>query len=292
MKREEGFSLVQVLISIALAGGLSLLLMRQGELQKNITKGSEAQTELISHMELIKLHLSKKEVCEAAFKGTPVPSGNPAVTEVLGSKGVTLLRTTGVKKEAIGISSYAPSSIKLSDFDDDLKIATLSIDYERVGDFFGSKTLTKKVLIRYKGAGTIESCSASLTEQGSFKDHCLELEGFEWNESIEKCQKKDLKFHVSMHTAAGNETKTIPGEHDFCTLTTSGGEDNYKDSTHRMCTVYPNRGVYRKWTLKSELNEGRTNYCNAVCFSFKEPTSTSTKSIYYDPSMNIWDAAP
>lgn len=292
MKQERGFSLVQVLISMALASGLGLVLMRQGELQKDITKGAEAHTQLTTHYELLKLHLSNKEVCENAFRNTPIPSGNPAIEEVLGSGSTVLLKATTGNKKAIGLTSYSPTSIKLIDFDDTLKVAVLSVDYEKNGDFYGAKNLNKKVRIRYQGTSVINTCTAAILELAGLKDSCEQMEGFEWDETQEKCRKKDMKLHISMHNASGNETKTLPGLHDFCTLATASGEDGYKDSTHRTCTVYPVRPNYRRWVLKSELNEGRSNYCNALCFSFKEPTSTTSKSIYYDSTMSVWDAAP
>lgn len=290
--RQSGFSLVQVLISMALASGLGLVLMRQAELQGNITKGANAQTQLVTHTELLKLHLSRKDVCEAAFNGAPIPAGLPNIDQVLGVNGKVLLNKVAGSQEAIGLTTYSPTSMSLEEFDEDLKIAILKIEYEKNGDFFGAKHLVKNLRVRYQGTTNITSCTASILELSGLRDSCQQMEGFEWDEANEKCTKKDMKLHISMHSVTNNQQITIPGSHDFCTLTTSGGEDGYKDSTHRMCTVYPVRPTYRKWVLKSELHEGRNNYCNAICFSFKEPTSTATKSIYYDPTMNVWDAAP
>jgi prepilin-type N-terminal cleavage/methylation domain-containing protein len=85
MSGEKGFSLLEVLVAVAVMGGLSLVMLQMNQNQLKQQKTVELKGEISDIMTVIRHTLNNEEACNATFKGTNFDDKN-LVDEIRSTK--------------------------------------------------------------------------------------------------------------------------------------------------------------------------------------------------------------
>ncbi|MBC98309.1 MAG: hypothetical protein CME63_11200 [Halobacteriovoraceae bacterium] len=164
-RREEGFSLVQVVIAAGLMGVLSLFMLKMQENQQMNQNKISMDGEINTFMQKLNGFLSRADYCEKNLVGKSVVSEEPfEIDQFLAPNGRVLFE----KGELYGNRFFSLESIKDSEFfydSEDKKTGnlTLMVTLKKNKKSFGADLIKKKIdlMVYLDDAGKISACNSN-----------------------------------------------------------------------------------------------------------------------------------
>ncbi|WP_127716537.1 hypothetical protein [Halobacteriovorax sp. HLS] len=143
--KEDGFSIVQVMIAAGMMGIVSLGMMKMMENQRKSTKSMKTSMEVDSFYNEAKTYFSKDGYCSKNFEGEVLKSGDKfEIMELIKPNGKTLYKVG----EIYGNRTFKISKIDIIDFEketDTSGIMKLQFSLTKMGDSYGAKSY-KRIL--------------------------------------------------------------------------------------------------------------------------------------------------
>lgn len=133
LNNQSGFSLIQVMVSAALMGILSLGFMQMNQSQIKNQKGLESAVEVNSLHSTITRSLISDSVCDTTFAAKSIASGTNIPT-IIGGSGVELFKADGSKVYGGTVAINSINIERVSDLGDvsqPQREVTLKIEYEK-----------------------------------------------------------------------------------------------------------------------------------------------------------------
>lgn len=142
----KGFSILQVLIAVGLAGALSVYLMKLNSEQLKVSETAKTNHIYQTFTEEIKSVLSKTSVCFNSFKEIDYDGETGELERIVGKNKKVYFRAGRVIEKRILIKSMKLGKF-LADDPDEVSVgaADLIIELERVKNIYGGKKLIKKI---------------------------------------------------------------------------------------------------------------------------------------------------
>lgn len=210
--RQKGFSLVEVLIGLGLAGGISLILLQQQETATKIQTKSNANQTINSAVDLVQTALANKAVCSRSLDGRRVGDSIPALVDAINNP---------ADLSAPALATGNPNHVSVGQvFPGNVRVESMRIVAEGANDFVevnfnpnptrtkkivGGANIAKRFPIRGEkdGAGRYRNC---YSEAYNLVDTarqlaCQELGG-NWSVPLKKCvyQKVPLYHNTLTNT--------------------------------------------------------------------------------------------
>ena len=171
MKSEKGFSLVQVMVSMGIAGMLMLALMKMQQQQTMQQRKAEVDIEINNFHTTFNGLIGRAGYCDKNFLDKSFSEDTFEFEEFLKPNGSVKYKVG----DKYGNGKFKIVSMMLKDFefddadaqrDEDLGgsgLATLAVKLERLGKMFGTKTITKEfeVSLFLDGEDVIKGCGAT-----------------------------------------------------------------------------------------------------------------------------------
>ena len=159
IRYHQGFSLVEILITIGLTSGLALLGMQLSKNQSKSQRTIEANYEVASVLQQIKTILSKPENCESALQGLNPGSGTPTVLKK---------EVNSSFENVYQVNTWLPGNIKITSYslaNTYMGLATnetmLRINFSRgKGALKDESQKAIKIVYTPDGSGNISTCYA------------------------------------------------------------------------------------------------------------------------------------
>lgn len=280
-KYTNGFSLIEIMIALALLAGVSLFLVKISK------RGLDVKTTVNSNFEIGQFynHIGKlilsKETCELNFGGpgnsvTPNSPYNPKSFNVSKidfrvpnspptpptSAGVVLYKADGITK--YGAGSFYITSMTIEE--DSPSNYAFYVTIKRANkDAAGGRDLKKRfpLAVKLNSAGDqIISCHQTQDEQAEIV--CNSIEGYTWNGSLKKCEKDSNPITITEFRFTNTGNSTISNQ-QFCSLNNVRFGDKYKDSSTQECDL--RKIGTDTWLLQRYKSEARDLHCGVSCFN-------------------------
>lgn len=185
---QYGFSLVQVLIAIAMAGGLSLIILKLQENSGKIIKNAETSQSIQELMAEVTSNLSSTASCSETFQNriiSPTPASIPTLKKVLKRDG-SVYTFLEANKEYPEFSVKVENITYSETIDEFLE---LEIHFTKLhAGSIGGKNITKKMKLNFQknALNRITSCGASVV--GAMQIVPAEKPGVQGKTGDQACQ--------------------------------------------------------------------------------------------------------
>jgi type II secretory pathway pseudopilin PulG len=282
---ERGFSILEVMVSAGLIGGLAVMLMTQQQTASKIQTKMSYNQDLNTVTTMIQTQLGKMNNCTATVAGKKVGDNLTDGIKVEDPANPNTFKTLfkPITKNASGNTHQLESSklkiteIKLvkSDPTDPDSLDAIQVKFEAgrlddsgrfiASEMMGSGHITKRFLIQGKQAadGSYENCFSE--SQNLVETSCV-TQGGTWDEVNQRCKFTHLPQCISTESTCGTVYQKMP-DNTTRWITVFGGE--------RTCTT-----VYNKHCWGSDKFT-RTCTCstpNCTCYTGDAPTCYSIES--------------
>jgi prepilin-type N-terminal cleavage/methylation domain-containing protein len=219
LNNSRGFTLVEMIVSTALIGGIALYLMQQQQTSTNMQSKFNYNQDLNLVTQIIQTELAKKKNCTLTLQGKAIgddlDEGIKVVDPRDPSKFITLFKafsSDSPMENQLASSKVKIASIKLekldpedSDSPDVIRIKFKAGHHDQQGRFVASKMqgsgdLTKTILVQgIKKNNRYIDC---YTEPGFEEQACRSI-GATWDEQDEECKLTNLPQCVYTEGACG-----------------------------------------------------------------------------------------
>lgn len=170
--RSEGFSLVEIMVSLLSLSALGLGVMYMGQQQSKWLSGLSGSSDLGRSFDLIKNISADPKACEYNFKN-----------KQLGDSLDKLLNSDGEVKFQVGSSfgnnNYILTGIKIGEHNTSASQTRIVLSYKKTGDSTRATSLTKSFNLFSKvSGGKIDECldPSKLSAEGSMLKSCLDMD--------------------------------------------------------------------------------------------------------------------
>ena len=169
LKNDKGFSLVNVMIAAAIAGGLAVVIMRLTEMSSQASRKMLADQEVFSALNILTMILKEPRACQDTLSGASAtsnfPNGDESKTNIYAYNRVG--DTTFVKFQTSDVIGGAIrlTKIQVSDFESisgpQSGLARIYFQFDKIGVKGASGTTWKSLPmnVSINGGGLIQSCS-------------------------------------------------------------------------------------------------------------------------------------
>lgn len=164
--RNSGFSLLQVMVAIGLAGGVSLIIMKNMELQKQNQRTTESQVAIMDFMSEFKNYFNIPGVCKSSLNELSFENKTNNISTIINENDNEKYIEGGYyQNNKVILKKMTISNLR---YEDKLK-TTASMDFklklEKTGKVYGSKTISKSFsfLLQFDLSNKFYNCGLSLT---------------------------------------------------------------------------------------------------------------------------------
>ena len=286
---KKGMSMVQVLIGSAMVAGIALVLAQLGLDSSKVQRGSLINAEIVQITNMVEKLMLNNQACVNTFNGvnfssttlqdvtsimdfgTPTePTPGRAIYTAGNDIGGNLTLTSMQAQRGTGnlTNSWPTNEVRLF-------LTLTKKNEDEVRRSMGAQTIVKNfnINVQLNSSSNVESCYSDF---GNYVDDVLkqvctrtDFHGATWNSGTRSCS-TSAGFRSFLTVQANrNSNGTLHKwayDYDFCALAQARGEDAWKKSTARACTITRSTTNPKNWRLTSWLEEGRHNHCRMYCF--------------------------
>ena len=279
LENQNGFSMVQAMIALAIIAITTLSLVRIGEQSGRNQRGFFTAGDISQEIHKIERLLQDERSCNFTFNHASAAAMNSLdpgqIADIQSIRDIQNRAYVQIDN-TINNANFVVTNINAQRGSDTLAwnqdMLRIQVDIERKQASIGASSISKFFLIHavFNGNDFIRCYSRRSSINFSSRLLACELvHDGTYNSNTEVCA---TPFEVSFLSIGANNSVTTLEEHDYCSLSREKGEDGYKDSSDHECRVVNNPdGLGDKiWRLTAMKHEARSTNCTMVCFKFSE----------------------
>lgn len=283
---KNGFSLVELMVSVAIGGLLTLALIGLISFANQSQANVEKTADIANLTDEIQAALADRQRCTLNLQNTPIsmdtPEGsaspNPSIRffDSAGTAGATLL-TRGA--EVNGVTANRITVIPIAQLDATRYTALLSLEFQK-SNVLGPQTATRNIplVVITDAAGLLTSCSSSSASDLLLGERLCEIKGggrLSFDPATGECVPKDFQWITGTSAAAtcpaGSSIPPVGDQWDNCSYT---WPDGFDDSGTTCVTITMADGsIHETCTppVQNSLNAA-TNTCKCLYAQGVDPS--------------------